>query len=158
MQTIVMLATVHEYQREVSIASSELQECLEVLSRKFGVEIVMEKWSEDVGRSVPQQMKKFRLRWANVGTPNEERFQTYTGPTDPLHPEFPPMDKYGPFEKQEAREIQMAKNVQSEMEGHKTGLFVLGLAHLHSMFGRLRSLGFEVEAFSWIHMSALERS
>jgi hypothetical protein len=65
-------------------------------------------------------------------------------------PDAPPLSEYGPFENQEAREDRMAKNVQSAMEKYQTGLFLLGLAHLHSMIGKLRALGFKVTAFSWL--------
>ena len=62
------------------------------------------------------------------------------------------MDEYGPFEKQEAREDQMAKNVQMEMKNYETGLFILGLAHLHSIFSKLRVLGFSVTAYAWLSL------
>jgi hypothetical protein len=59
------------------------------------------------------------------------------------------MYEYGPFENQENRERRMAENVSAEMEKYETGLFILGTAHLHSVFGKLQSLGFKVVAFSW---------
>jgi len=68
----------------------------------------------------------------------------------PSDPDAPSLSEYGPFENQEAREDGMAKNVQSAMEKYQTGLFLLGLAHLHSMIGKLRALGFKVTAFSWL--------
>jgi hypothetical protein len=60
------------------------------------------------------------------------------------------MCEYGPFERQENRERRMAENVQAEMENYESGLFILGLAHLHSVFGKLHSLGFKITAFSWL--------
>ena len=111
---------------------------------------------------------KSAFHWANVGTPDEQEYRTYTGPINcPEYegtlqlPEFaggdelqhwmaPEMDEYGPFENQEAREDWMAKNVQAEMENYESGLFILGLAQLHSVFGKLGSLGFKVTAFSWL--------
>jgi hypothetical protein len=60
------------------------------------------------------------------------------------------MDEYGPFENQEARENRMAKNIGAEMENYETGLFIVGLAHLHSIVGKLRTSGFKVTAFSWL--------
>ena len=71
---------------------------------------------------------------------------------------YPPIDfekavawcEGGPFDKQEARENQMAKNVQTEMESYEAGLFILGLAHLHSVFSNLWALGFKVTGYSWL--------
>jgi hypothetical protein len=60
------------------------------------------------------------------------------------------MDEYGPFENQENREIRMAANVQAQMANHKTGLLILGMTHVHSVFGKLRCLGLRVFAFSWL--------
>jgi hypothetical protein len=60
------------------------------------------------------------------------------------------MREYGPFEKEETRENRMAMNVQAEMENYETGPLILGLAHLHSVFGKVQSLGFKVTAFSWL--------
>jgi hypothetical protein len=60
------------------------------------------------------------------------------------------MHEYGPFENQEAREKRMAENVEAEMAHYEAGLFVLGTAHLHSAFGKLRCLGFKVTAFYWL--------
>jgi hypothetical protein len=31
----------------------------------------------------------------------------------------------------------MVKNVEAEMESYETGMCVLGIAHLHSLFGKL---------------------
>jgi hypothetical protein len=82
----------------------------------------MGEWADKYGESVADKFSKASgLHWANVGTPDEPQFRTYTGPINyPGHdgtlqpPDWdaPPMDEYGPFEKQEAREDRMAKNVQ----------------------------------------------
>jgi hypothetical protein len=159
MKSIVMLATVHVYQVPGHSRNSGLEERLDYLSRGFGAEIVMEEWSDKQRESVVRTFAtKSGLHCANVGTPDEPQYGTYLGPIN--HPEYngtlphgwnaPEMNEYGPFENQEARENRMAKNVQSEMENYEAGLFILGLAHLHSVFGKLRSLGFKVTAFSWL--------
>ena len=122
----------------------------------------MEEWSEKQGESVAKTFSaNSGLRWANVGTSDILRYRTYTGPINypgydgtlqPPDDNAPDMNEYGPFENQEARENQIAKNVQAEMENYDTGLFILGLAHLHSVFDKLRSLGFKVTAFTWLGM------
>jgi hypothetical protein len=162
----VVLASVHKYQEAGNDRNSELGKRLTYLSSKFGADIVMEEWLEALGESFAQGFAaKSKLDWGNVGTPDEPQYRTYAcsgcikhpgydgvlKPYDPEHdPDAPWMDEYGPFEKQENREIRMAANVQAEMADHKTGLLILGAAHLHSVVGKLRCLGFKVFAFSWL--------
>jgi len=166
MKSIVMLATVHEYQVLGNGRNSELGKRLDYLIHKFGARIVMEEWSEKRGESYAKAFageKAFATKsafvWASVGTPDEPQYCTYRGRIN--HPEYngtlpdpewiaPEMDEYGPFENQETRENRMAMNVQAEMENYESGLFILGLAHLHSVFGKLQSLEFKVTAFSWL--------
>jgi hypothetical protein len=44
----------------------------------------------------------------------------------------------------------MAKNIQAKMQSYDCGTFILGLAHLHSMYGKLRDVGFDVTGLSWL--------
>jgi hypothetical protein len=159
MKSIVILATTHENQIVGNARSSGLEQRVDYFKSKLGVQIVMEEWSKKKGKSAAETFtNKSGFPWANVGTPDEPQFRTYRGPvnypgydgTVPSDPDAPPLSEYGPFENQEAREDRMAKNVQSAMEKYQTGLFLLGLAHLHSMIGKLRALGFKVTAFSWL--------
>ena len=192
MKSVVMLATLHEYQELGNARNSELEKRLDYLISKFGAQVVMEEWFEKQRESVakpsatkkeresfarPSATKKEResfarafaerkalatksaFHWANVGTPDEPQYRTYTGlinypgydgSLQPPDWDAPQMYEYGPFENQEIRENQMAKNVQAEMGNYESGLFILGLAHLHSVFGKLQSLGFKVTAFSWL--------
>lgn len=162
MKKMVMLGTVHQYQMPGNELSSGLEKRLDFLKSKFGAQVVMEEWSEKYGESVAAKFSKgSSLHWANVGTPDEPRFQTYTGPINypghdgtlqPPDGDAPPMDEYGPFQNQEAREDQMTKNVQAEMKSYDAGLFIVGLAHLHSVFSKLRALGFSVTAYSWLSL------
>lgn len=119
----------------------------------------MEEWSEKKEESFAKAFApKSGLNWANVGTTDEPQFQTYWGQIHyPGHngtlqydPDAPSLDEYGPFENQEARENRMVKNIHAEMENYETGLFILGLAHLHSVFGKLKSSGFTVTGYSWL--------
>lgn len=146
MKSVVMLATFHQYQVLGNDRNSELEKRLDYLRLKFDVQTVMEEWSEKEGDSFAQVFaKKLGLHWANVGTPDEPQFQTYWGLIHyPGHngtlkhdPDAPSLDQYGPFENQEARENWMTKGVQAEMEKYESGLFILGVAHLHSVFGKL---------------------
>jgi len=159
MKNVVMLATVHQYQITGNDLNSELEKRLAYLRSKFNVQAVMEEWSEKFGESVSHGFAaRSGLHWANVGTPAEPRFRTYSGVINyPGHngtlrwdPHAPPMDEYGPFENQEARENWMAKNVHAAMENYDTGLFILGIGHMHSLFGKLLSAGFKVTGYSWL--------
>lgn len=161
MKNVVMLATVHEYQMLGSNRNSELGERLAYLKSKFNVQVVLEEWSEQQGQSFAATFAaKSGLAWANVGTPDEEQFRTYRCPpiNHPAHdgalqpPDWdaPSMSEYGPFKTQEARENEMTKNIRAEMENRQSALFVLGLAHLHSLLSKLLVLGFNVTGYSWL--------
>jgi hypothetical protein len=159
-KSIVLFATVHEYQIRGSNQNSQPTRRLDYLRSRLGAQIVMEEWANKHGQSVAAEWAAtLGLHWANVGTPDEPEFRTYTGPINyPGHdgslqpPDWdaPGMSEYGPFENQEAREIRMVENVRREMERFENGFFLLGLAHLHSLSGRLRSAGFETKGFSWL--------
>ena len=118
----------------------------------------MEEWTEKKGKSRTKAFAtKAGLHWTNVGTPDEPPFQSYLGQiqhpahngTLPPDPDAPSLNEYGSFESQEARENWMVKKVQAEMENYETGLFIIGVAHLHSLFAKLRSLDFKVTGYSW---------
>lgn len=153
-----MLATAHQNQISHNAGNQELDTRLDYLRSKFETQIVMEEWAEKHGQSVAAKFAaRTGLAWANIGTPNEKRFQTYTGPINfPGHDgphanwDAPRMDEYGPFENQEAREDRMVANARAEMEKYQAGLLIVGVAHTHSMFGKLQSAKFKVLAFSWL--------
>jgi hypothetical protein len=156
---IVMLATVHQYQTPGNDLNPKLEERLEYLRSKFGAQTIMEEWSEKKGDSFAKTFaKKSGLHWANVGTPDEQQFGTYWGlihypghdGTLPHDPNAPSLDEYGPFENQEARENWMVREVKVEMATYENGLLILGVAHLHSLFAKLQSLGFKVTGYSWL--------
>jgi len=99
------------------------------------------------------------ISYKDVGTPQEDQFQSfcnapinYPGHNGTLGPcqDAPPFLEYGPLGKQENREQRMAHNIQDEMKNHSVGLFIVGLAHLHSMSKRLNQAGFNVAAYFWI--------
>jgi hypothetical protein len=165
MKNIVMLATIHECQMITNDAASELRKCLDYLRSRFKgeksveVQIVMEEWHENLGETVVKDFAtKSGLRWANIGTPAEVQFRTYRGPICfPGHNgtlqsggNAPEMCEYGPFENQDAREKRMVQNVRAEMQNYESGMLVLGLAHMHSIFEKLQSSGFKVYGYSYL--------
>jgi hypothetical protein len=155
MKTIVILGTSHlADQPSVNQRVADLGRCLGHLSCKFSAQVVLEEWSSNRGKSAAESFaEKSRLRWVNVGTPDDSKYRTYTGPINfpghdgtlqPPDQGAPRMDEYGPIENQEARQELIAKNVGAQMENYETCLLVLGLAHLHSLFVKLQSMGFKV--------------
>ena len=165
MKNIVMLATTHESQMSTNDASLGLGKCLDYLKVKFkvqkavDVQTVMEEWHENLGETVVKDFaRRSGLHWANVGTPVEEQFRTYRGPicfpghngTLQSDGDAPEMCEYGPFRNQDAREKQMVQNVRTEMTNYESGILVLGLAHMHSVFEKLKSSGFQVYGFSYL--------
>jgi hypothetical protein len=60
------------------------------------------------------------------------------------------MSEYGPLDRQENRERRMLQNIQTAMELHQVGLFLVGLGHLHSMSNKLLAANFNVTAFEWL--------
>jgi hypothetical protein len=150
MLKVVILATNHEIQEKDYNGTSEFRTVLDYLLRVWQVEIVMEEWTSSKGQTVGQRFAiDNSLRWFNVGTPSDAQFKTYIPLYDPM--EEPPMviHRYGPLEAHIKREDYMATRIQESMAGLNCGLFIVGLAHLHSMSERLLKSGFEVEGFSW---------
>jgi hypothetical protein len=154
---IVMLATSHDQQRLGNPGNAALEACLGYLSRKFKVQIVMEEWSEQHGPSFAEQLApKLGLQFANVGTPDEEPFRTcwpqishpaHDG-TLPYDPDAPPMlHEYGPLDAQSAREEQMVRSIGKNMEDYRGGIFIVGIAHTHSLYSKLVALGFDVTSY-----------
>jgi hypothetical protein len=150
LKRIVILATAHEFQQAGHPLNHDLSMRVEYLRRAFKVQIVMEEWTEK---------RPSFLKGKNVGTPGTKEFNTYRCPplnhpahdgTLPPDQDAPSMTEYGPFRGQENRENRMVDNICSAMEDYESGLFVVGIAHLHSFFGKLRTRGFEVVGYSWL--------
>jgi hypothetical protein len=165
MKSVVMLSTMHELQMSTNDRSSELKKCLAYLKSEFkaqksvDIQVVMEEWHDDRGESAAREFAtRSGLQWANVGTPDEGQFRTYRNPicfcahngTLRSDGNAPQMREYGPFEKQEARENRMVQNVRAAMQKYESGILIVGDNHLHSIFGKLRSSGFNVCGFSYL--------
>jgi hypothetical protein len=157
---VVVLGTVHEFQLDGRPMNSELCSRVQFLVEQFAATTVMEEWTENELVSCIPVFTKDRLDYANVGTSSEGEFKTYCcspvnhtehdGILSWLSGEAPSMSEYGPLSNQENREIHMLKNIQEEMKLHRVGLFVVGVAHLHSTCIKLKGAGFNVTAYSWL--------
>jgi hypothetical protein len=156
---LVVFGTAHELQNGGNIHNAEFERRLLFLIKAFKVTTLMEEWTFDRPVSFACQLAKNHLAYKNVGTDSEARFRTfvnapinYPGHDGTLGPceEAPAIMEYGPLDNQENREKRMIQNIHGEMENHSAGLFIVGLAHLHSMSARLKESGFDVAAYSWI--------
>jgi hypothetical protein len=44
----------------------------------------------------------------------------------------------------------MVDRIEEVMEPYEVGLFIVGLAHLHSVLSKLRLVGFDVRGYGWM--------
>ena len=156
---VVLLGTIHEYQIAGRPLNSELCSRIQFLISQFAATTVLEEWTENGSLSCIDLNLKDKFKYANVGTSSEGEFSTYVcHPVNhPAHDgilgvcdEAPSMSEYGPLDHQENREIRMLQNIDRAMGNHHVGLFVVGLAHLHSMSMKLKAAKFNVNAYSWL--------
>jgi hypothetical protein len=160
MKLIVTFGTTHEYQTNGHFLNQELGKRLDYLRERFGAQVLLEEWSENRPESFARAWASgIGIDWVNIGPPDEVQFRTYAyapvnhpGHDGTLPPDFdaPSFAEYGPFNIQEKREQRMTQNIQNAMTRYDTGLLLLGLAHLHSMLGKLGSLGFQVTGYHWL--------
>ena len=157
-----MLATVHEYQRAGHFLNNELKKRLDYLTRQIPTQIIMEEWLSKEPSFAAGYAPGIGMKWENVGTPDEEPYRTFDGLISypgyggslTHDPTAPSLNEYGPYEAQQNREARMVENIQLAMTDYQTGLFIMGIAHLHSLFGKLRSCRFDVLAFHWLELAA----
>ncbi len=144
---IVILGTFHKYQPLGDPGNAPLEECLKYLSLKFKVQVVMEEWTEEKGPSFAKELApRLGLEFAKVGTPDEEPCRTcwpqishpaHNG-TLPYDPDAPSMlNEYGPLDAESAREEQMLRSIRKKMEDYAGGIFLVGIAHTHSLSSQL---------------------
>lgn len=156
---IVVFGTIHECQLDGMPMNSELFSRVQFLVEQFAATIILEEWTESQPPSCVAVNAK-GVVYSNVGTTwDEDEFRTYSCHllNHPGHDgilgcldDAPSMSEYGPLDKQENREQRMVENIQHQMEKHQIGLFVVGLAHQHSMSMKLKNAKFNVTAYSWL--------
>jgi hypothetical protein len=154
---IVILAIAHECQRLGDAGNAKLEECVAYLNRKFKVQILMEEWTEEQGQTYTAELApKLGLDFAKIGTPDDEPFRScwpqishpaHDG-TLPYDPDAPSMlHEYGPLDTENAREEQMVRSIRKRMEDYTGGMFIVGIAHTHSLHSKLVSMGFDVTSY-----------
>ncbi len=128
----------------------EIKNALELIIAKTQPEVVLEEWSvtqlEPTGAAaVSEALGK---PWRSIGTADESQFGTF-GPSSAV--DFPTsanINRYGPFDAQERRECAMREKVIREIANFRTGILIFGLAHPHSMSGKLAG-DFEVKSYGY---------
>ena len=153
---VIVLGTNHDVQEKDYKGTNEFRRVLEYVIRVWQPQVVMEEWTSTKGSTVGQRLvaelklkRKLEVEWANVGTPSQPKFETLPTLFDPL--ETPPMvlNRYGSLDVQMEREEYMLNQLAQSMQGMECGLFIVGLAHLHSMSEKLLARDFEVEVILW---------
>jgi hypothetical protein len=151
---VVVFGTTHGLQEQGDSQNSEFQSRLYYLIRQFAATVIMEEWASDRPPSFASSLANDRAAYRGVGTPPEEQFRTfanapinYPGHNGKLGPceDAPQFYEYGPLDKQENRERRMVQNIRDAMKE----LFIVGLAHLHSISAKLKEAGFNVAAYTW---------
>jgi hypothetical protein len=147
MKKITLFGTKHH---QAGKAPPGIREAIEFLVEEVEPEAVLEEWSKTQPQSLASVVAKGRgIPWEDIGTPNTAEFKTY----DHTHAlDFPggpaKLRQHGPIDVQEKREAAMCENIRKSMSARQVALFVLGMAHLHSMFVKLAK-DFDVSAYGF---------
>jgi hypothetical protein len=151
---IIELGTYHEAQYKGHPLNAKLAGVISLIDESYAVQIILEEWSYGPEVSFASALATAKLEWRNVGTPDEPHFLAPISGLNchpPTHdPTKPMLAEYPPLIAQELRENYMVERIRVCMELHKIGLFIVGLAHLHSMLSKLKAIGFGVRGYSWI--------
>jgi hypothetical protein len=150
---VVALATTHQLQAQGHPSNPKLGAAINLIRDKHPFGVITEEWFGD-HPSFASTLATPTLKWVNVGTPRHTQYQTWSRglncePMD--HDTSKPMlPEYGPVEVQERREAFMASRIIEAMTSYNCGLFIVGLAHLHSMLTKLQCGDLDVKGFSWL--------
>jgi hypothetical protein len=155
LKQIIALGTYHEVQHSGHMLNAKFAGVISLIRESYGAQIILEEWLYSEEHSFASTLSTPDLEWKNVGTSNETRFETFTGglnchpPTyDPAKPILQP--EYGPLAAQERRESYMVDRIGIFMEPYHAGLFIVGIAHLHSILCKLKVAGFDARGYCWI--------
>ncbi len=154
LKVVLALATYHELQHNGHRLNERLRGAIELIASEHGVQVILEEWWARPEPSFASTLQTPALKWENVGTPDEPQFKTSVACLNYYPPAYDPskpsLREYGPLVAQELREAYMVERIKQCMQLHKVGLFIVVLAHLHSMLVKIEAAGFEVRGFSWM--------
>jgi hypothetical protein len=150
---VIALGIQHHVQLKGHPLNARFGQVIALIRENYAIQIIMEEWT-DAHPSFGSTVDTATLKWKNVGTPKEKRFETcaYGLNTDPTRYDGnkPMLQEYGPLDVHELRERYMVDRIKEAMEPCNGGLFIVGLGHLHSMLSKLKSVGFDVRGYSWM--------
>src|SRR6266850_422468 len=96
---IIALATHHHVQLKGHALNDRFGKVISVIRENYPVQIILEEWTLD-RQSFASTLDTDKLKWKNVGTPKEKRFETYAyglNTDPPTHdPKKPMLQEYGP--------------------------------------------------------------
>ena len=145
---IIIFGTTHQ-QQEVNNTPSIFEKKIRNYILRDNVSIIMEEWkfgdTQTLGKQIADSMS---IAWCNAGTPNQEEFRTDNPCPIWLDGSCMTESSYGPIEVQIKREAYMIDKIQQAIAEHQVGLFVCGMAHLHSISEKLHLAGYEVSGSS----------
>lgn len=152
MRKLAILGTRHQELGDA--ANAHFGKVLSLIIREYKVQVIFEEWSATRLKSFAHHVaEESGLAWTDVGTPNLPEFETYDEGVDRLgfdwrNPSGVSVPRYGPVEKQRARELAMVNSIGCFTGNWESGLLIIGANHLHSMIERLNE-SYTVEGFSW---------
>jgi hypothetical protein len=157
LKQITVLGTYHQVQRCGHPLNAKFASVISLIREHHPVQVILEEWLA-AKQSFASTLATSQLQWANVGSPEDDpAFETYSRGLNchpPTHePSKPMLQEYGPVDVQELREHYMVVRISAEMQQYSAGLFIVGLAHLHSMLVKLEAAGFDVHGYSWIEQT-----
>ena len=156
---VVLLGVAHGLQDAGHGQNEEFKERLSFLAGGYSATVLLEEWTHDRPASYASRFAEGRMEYRDVGTSGQPEHTTFVNApiTFPGHdgtlgpcPDAPPLMEYGPLDVQEKREQKMLQNIDEAMQDHRVGLFVVGLAHLHSMAMKLHARQYRVAAYTWL--------
>jgi hypothetical protein len=128
----------------------EIKNALGLIIADVQPDVVLEEWSltqpEASGAAAVSDSLGIPSR--SIGTPNEPGLATFGFERALDFPSSANIAQYGPFDAQEKRERIMWDNIVREMATSRSGVVVIGLAHLHSLSFKL-SNDFDVKSFAY---------
>jgi hypothetical protein len=147
MKKIIVVGTTHDEQRASNIGTV-LEKRLDYITKNHAT-IIIEEWTYGDFSTIGSRIAEAKsLEWCNAGTPLDEEFETFLPQPLWIDGDCLTHHPYGPMSAQIKREAYMIKEIMRSMTDHKTGIFICGMAHLHSICEKLYLAGFNVEGFS----------
>jgi hypothetical protein len=155
---VIVVGTNHGKQ-EVSEKPTLFERKLRNYVERAHVSVIIEEWKFDDDKTIGKRIAdSLSIAWCNAGPPMQEQFKTYEPCPLWLDASCVTELRYGPIEAQIKREAYMIDRICSAMTDHAVGLFVCGMAHMHSISEKLHSAGYDVDGYDCLDDKCLNSS